>query len=118
MLNRELSREISKLSEYKLVNERWNIKVYDLLRFTKILFHLNDKRFDNIHSEVYKVEGSTLEFSANGRDLSVSYSNKTPLKEFNNQHEFIRFMLGTDIIHDHNSSIFPLYIDVNLADKF
>ena len=116
MLDRELSKDISMIADHKNVSERLSIKVYDLEKFIKFVYAVNGKKFRVMKKEVYKVGDVCYQVIAKSNHIELHKTDKEPKLSFDDECQFIRFILGADECE--NSSIFPLYIDLSVADKF
>ena len=115
-LNNSLIQAFDKLADSKQLIEKYSFKVYDLIRFIKMLFAVNSNTPNNIE-ETYKVADKTYKFEVNNKRLSITETTDKPQLKFENQADFIRFVMGnTDI--NNSSSIFPLFFDINICDNF
>ena len=115
-LNNSLIQAFDKLADSKQLIEKYSFKVYDLIRFIKMLFAVNSNTPNNIE-EIYKVADKTYKFEINNKRLSIKETTDKPQLKFENQADFIRFVMGnTDI--NNSSSIFPLFFDINICDNF
>ena len=115
-LNNSLIQAFDKLADSKQLIEKYSFKVYDLIRFIKMLFAVNSNTPNNIE-EIYKVADKTYKFEKNNKRLSIKETTDKPQLKFENQADFIRFVMGnTDI--NNSSSIFPLFFDINICDNF
>lgn len=117
MLNYDVNAQLEKISIYKEEYKKLCIKVYDLKRFIEILYNLNKIKIKGTIEEVYKINNYGYEFVINDKGLSIQESNKKANKYFENEENFLDFVLGASNDNT-NSKIFPLYFDLSMADKF
>lgn len=115
-LNNSIIQAFDKLADSKQLTEKYSFKVYDLIRFIKILYAVNSNTPNNIE-ETYKVENKIYKFEIKNKRLSIKETTDKPQLKFESQADFIRFVMGNTDINNY-SSIFPLFFDINICDNF
>ncbi len=108
-----------KLADFKTLSEHMCLKIYNFEKFVEMIVYLNNlenplKSF----SETYEVEGQIYTFDFDGNIFKMSKSKKHPLCSFETKEEFVRFMLGNELLYNNISEVFPLAFDINIADRF
>lgn len=124
ILEKEKCKILEKICDYKTLTERYNIKVYNLIEFVKMLFELNDKLIKDV-CENYIIGNKEYQFSVKNTKLTIIESDIKNFKRninsnvsFKTINEFLRFSMGMSVIDVPKSFIFPLYFSLNSIDEF